>query len=130
MVLLALDCLVVAPWWTEWRWWRTAFLSFLGITRHWSIKTMSPWTERQFLTSQYCWMSDGMSCHILGNPAWIVLISCWYSGSALLALFRDSIVISLLLGGVSQEVQLMVASETAQTMSVVASIFSASCKDS
>ena len=58
----------------------------------------------------------------MGNPAWIVLISCLYSGSALLALFRDSLVINLSLGGVSEEVKLMVASETAQTMSVVASI--------
>ena len=37
---------------------------------------------------------------VLGNPAWIVLISCRFSESALLALFRASNVISLLVGGV------------------------------
>ena len=57
-------------------------------------------------------------------------MSCGYSGSVLLALYRDSIVISVLLGGVSQEVQLMVASKTAQTRSMFASIFSALCNNS
>ena len=36
----------------------------------------------------------------------------------------------MLLGGVSEEVQLMVASEKAQTVSMVTSFFSASCNDS
>ena len=97
--LVALGCMVVVPWWAKWRLWSTAFLSFLGITRHWSTKIMSQYTERHCLTSQYCQMLGGVRCCILGNLAWIVLISCWYSGSTLLFLFRNSIVIKSFTGG-------------------------------
>ena len=69
---------------------------------------------------------------LLSNVRWGELF-CFEKSclkNPLLALFTDSNVINLLLGGVSEEVQLMVASETVQTVSVVASIFSTSCKDS